>query len=34
MGTNNSDFYLPVYVINLKERTEQQRRLRNSFKGG
>ena len=31
MGTNNSDFYLPVYVINLKERTERRQHIEEQF---
>lgn len=33
MGTNNSDFYLPVYVINLKERTERRQHIEEQFQG-
>lgn len=33
MGTNNSDFYLPVYVINLKERTERRQHIEEHFQG-
>lgn len=33
METNNIDFYLPVYVINLKDRIERRKHIKEQFQG-